>query len=66
MEPSTTAYVRVRQLAKLTGLPEKWLLKEAKEGRIPYLEIWGRRFFRTEEVRRVLDARSRQRLTAQV
>jgi hypothetical protein len=59
-------YVSAFQLARILGLPEVWLKREAKEGRLPFLRVGGRKeiMFQTERVRAVLNARAEQAMAA--
>lgn len=47
-------FTSLHRLAQLTGLPAEWLKREAKAGRIPYLEIGRRMMFNPKLVEQAL------------
>ena len=54
------AYVPLHVLAQRVGLPEAWLRREARAGRIPALKIGRRLFFNRAAVEGVLLERAAQ------
>ncbi|WP_432798688.1 helix-turn-helix domain-containing protein [Poriferisphaera sp. WC338] len=51
-------YIDVTALASLLGLPKKWLLREAKAGRLPYIHAGRRLLFNPDTVEKALRLRT--------
>ncbi len=57
--PSDAKYLPLDALAETLGLPRAWLRREANAGRLPFLQLEGRRMFDPVAVRLALAERSR-------
>jgi len=53
-------YQPIREVARLLRVPAKWLLNEARGGRVPSLRASRRWLAKPADVEAVLDARAKQ------
>lgn len=57
---SNKRFITISELAEQTGLPIRWLLREADGGRFPCLRAGQRRLFDPDAVRRALASRAKR------